>query len=327
MVVAVLMPEVVALGEPLVQFNAVTDGPLRHVTYFEKHATGTEANVCVALVRLDVSCGLITRLGADEFGLFIYNWLRGESVDVSHVKFDPERPTGIYFVQRNYPIPGVSDVLYYRRGSAASALGPDDVDPDYVSGARVFHTTGITMAISDTARSAAFKYLEVARSKGVTTSFDVNYRRKLWANVDDAINVLSKALNFADIVFLDEDEANLLLGISAIDDVFRELRSKFGINRAVLKLGLKGSVAYWEGRIVKVDAFRVPVKDPIGAGDAYAGVFLASILRGHDVEKAMRRASAAAAMVVMVRGDEENLPREDDLRRFLEGYGRQVDLR
>lgn len=118
-----LMPEVVALGEPLVQFNAVTDGPLRHVTYFEKHATGTEANVCVALVRLGVSCGLITRLGADEFGLFIYNWLRGgEGVDVSHVKFDTERPTGIYFVQRNYPIPGVSDVLYYRRGgSAASA--------------------------------------------------------------------------------------------------------------------------------------------------------------------------------------------------------------
>ncbi len=67
---------------------------------------------------------MITRLGADEFGLFIYNWLRGEGVDVSHVKFDPERPTGIYFVQRNYPIPGVSDVLYYRRGSAASALGP-----------------------------------------------------------------------------------------------------------------------------------------------------------------------------------------------------------
>ena len=321
------MPEVVALGEPLVQFNAVTDGPLRHVTYFEKHATGSEANVCVALVRLGVSCGLITRLGADEFGLFIYNWLRGEGVDVSHIRFDPDRPTGIYFVQRNYPIPGVSDVLYYRKGSAASALSPDDIDPDYVGSARVFHTTGITMAISDTARSAALRGLEIARSRGVTTSFDVNFRRKLWTNVEDAVNALTKALNLVDIVFLDEDEANLLLGVSAIDDVFRELRSRFGINKAVLKLGLRGSVAYWEGRVAKVDAFRVPVKDPIGAGDAYAGVFLASILRGYDVESAMRRASAAAAMVVMVRGDEENLPREEDLRRFLEGYGRQVDLR
>ncbi|WP_243679577.1 PfkB family carbohydrate kinase [Vulcanisaeta souniana] len=91
MVGMVLMPEVVALGESLVQFNAVTDGPLRHVTYFEKHATGSEANVCVALVRLGVSCGLITRLGTDEFGLFIYDWLRGgEGVDVGHIRFDPE---------------------------------------------------------------------------------------------------------------------------------------------------------------------------------------------------------------------------------------------
>ncbi len=268
------MPEVVALGEPLVQFNAVTDGPLRHVTYFEKHATGTEANVCVALVRLGVSCGLITRLGADEFGLFIYNWLRGEGVDVSHIRFDSERPTGIYFVQRNYPIPGVSDVLYYRRGSAASVLSPDDVDPDYVGSARVFHTTGITMAISDTARSAAFRGLEIARGKGVTTSFDVNYRRKLWVRVEDAINVLSKALNFVDIVFLDEDEANLSLGVSVVDDVFRELRSRFGIDRIVLKLGVKGSVAYWEGKIVKVDAFRVPVRDRLALATPTPGFSL-----------------------------------------------------
>ncbi len=159
------------------------------------------------------------------------------------------------------------------------------------------------MAISDTARSAAFKGLEIARGRGVTTSFDVNYRKKLWTRVEDAVNVLSRALNFVDIVFLDEDEASLLLGVSMVDDVFRELRSRFGIDKIVLKLGVKGSMAYWEGRVVKVDAFRVPVKDPIGAGDAYAGgVFLASILRGgHDVESAMRRASAAAAMVVMVR--------------------------
>ncbi len=120
------------------------------------------------------------------------------------------------------------------------------MDPDYVGGARVFHTTGITMAISDTARSAAFRGLEVAHGRGVTTSFDVNYRRKLWMRVEDAVNVLSKALSFVDIVFLDEEEANLLLGVSAVDDVFRELRSRFGIDKIVLKLGLKGSMAYWE---------------------------------------------------------------------------------
>ncbi|WP_069807976.1 bifunctional 2-dehydro-3-deoxygluconokinase/2-dehydro-3-deoxygalactonokinase [Vulcanisaeta thermophila] len=321
------MPEVVALGEPLVQFNAVTTGPLRHVTYFEKHATGSEANVCVALVRLGVSCGLITRLGLDEFGLFIYNWLRGEGVDVSRIKFDPERPTGIYFVQRGYPLPGVSDVVYYRRGSAASALSPGDVDAEYIGGARVFHTSGITLAISESARDAAFRAMEVARSRNVLVSFDVNYRRKLWAREGDAVGVLTKALGFVDILFLDSDEARLLLGVSEPGDVFREVSARFGIGKVVLKLGVKGSIVYWDGKVARADAFRVPVVDPIGAGDAYAGVLLASVLRGLPIEQAVVRASAAAAMVVMTRGDEENLPREEDLERFLSGYGRQVDFR
>jgi 2-dehydro-3-deoxygluconokinase/2-dehydro-3-deoxygalactonokinase len=321
------MPEIVAVGEPLVQFNAVSDGPLRHVSYFEKHAAGSEANVCVAAVRLGVDCGLITRLGLDEFGLFIYNWLRGEGVDVSHIKFDSERPTGIYFVQRNYPIPGVSDVLYYRRYSAASAMDPSDIDEDYVGAARVFHTSGITLAISDSARSTTIRGLEVARGKGVLASFDVNFRRKLWREVKEAVDALLGALRITDILFLDDEEAKLLLNTSNPDDIFKELRSRFGIDKVILKLGVRGSMANWEGRVVKVNAFQVPVKDPIGAGDAYAGVLLASVLKGYDIEKAMIRASAAAALVVMVRGDEENLPREEDLERFLSGYGRQVDLR
>jgi 2-dehydro-3-deoxygluconokinase/2-dehydro-3-deoxygalactonokinase len=321
------MVDIVALGEPLVQFNAVTDGPLRHVVYFEKHATGSEANVCVAAVRLGVSCGLITRLGMDEFGLFIYNWLRGEGVDVSHIKFDPERSTGIYFVQRNYPLPGVSDVVYYRKGSAASAMSPEDIDDGYVTNARLFHTSGITLAISDSARETAIRGMETARRGGVLVSFDVNYRRKLWRSPNDAINVLSSALRFVDILFLDDDEARLLLGVSEPDAVFKELNSRFGIGRVVLKLGLEGSIVNWDGKVVRVNAYRVPVKDPIGAGDAYAGVFLASILKGLSPEESARRASAAAAMVVMVRGDEENLPREEELEKFLSGYGRQVDLR
>lgn len=321
------MVDIVALGEPLVQFNAVTDGPLRHVVYFEKHAAGSEANVCVAAVRLGVSCGLITRLGMDEFGLYIYNWLRGEGVDVSHIKFDPERPTGIYFVQRNYPLPGISDVVYYRRGSAASALSPEDIDEEYIASARLFHTTGITLAISDSARETAKRGVEVARKNGVPVSFDVNYRRKLWRNADDAVRAFMDILRFVDILFLDENEADLLLGVSNPVDVFRELSSRFGIDRVVLKLGLRGSIINWKGKVVRVDAYRVPVKDPIGAGDAYAGVFLASMLKGFNVEDSARRASAAAAMVVMVRGDEENLPREEDLEKFLSGYGRQVDFR
>ncbi|KUO90027.1 MAG: hypothetical protein AT712_05400 [Caldivirga sp. CIS_19] len=110
--------------------------------------------------------------------------------------------------------------------------------------------------------------------------------------------------------------------------VFKEAEGRFGISRVVLKMGLRGSMAKWDGEVVEANAFQVPLKDPIGAGDAYAGVFLASVLTGHPPSRSILRASAAAAMVVMVRGDEENLPRETDLETFLRNYGlSDVELR
>ncbi|MFP3238355.1 MAG: bifunctional 2-dehydro-3-deoxygluconokinase/2-dehydro-3-deoxygalactonokinase [Caldivirga sp.] len=322
------MLDLVALGEPLVQFNAVTEGPLRHVTYFEKHSAGSEANVCVAVSRLGLRSGLITRLGSDEFGLFIYEWLRGQGVDVSRVKFDPERPTGIYFVQRSYPIPGVSTVLYYRRGSAASAMTPGDLDEDYIASSRVFHTTSITMAISDSARETVIRGMEMANRHNVMVSFDVNIRRLLWPSLEEAVKAVEGVLKMVNVLFLDENEAELLFGTREPKVVFKEAEGRFGISRVVLKMGLRGSMAKWDGEVVEAKAFQVPVKDPIGAGDAYAGVFLASILKGHPPSRSILRASAAAAMVVMVRGDEENLPREADLETFLRNYGlSDVELR
>jgi len=88
------LPDVIGLGEIMVQFNAVTPGPLRHVVYFEKHAAGAEADVTVCVRRQGLSSGFITRLGVDEFGMYLYNWLRGEGVDVSQIKFDPTAPPG-----------------------------------------------------------------------------------------------------------------------------------------------------------------------------------------------------------------------------------------
>ncbi len=320
--------DLVALGEPLVQFNAVTEGPLRYVAYFEKHSAGAEANVCVAVARLGLRSGLITRLGDDEFGHYIYEWLRGNGVDVSRVKFDKDRPTGIYFVQRSYPIPGVSTVVYYRRGSAASAMGPEDVDEDYIASSRVFHTTSITMAISESAHKAVLKAIDVAYRRGVMVSFDVNIRRLLWPSIEDAVKAVEEILSKVNVLFLDENEAKWLFNAETPEDAYREARSRFGIGRVVYKMGLKGSVIFWDGDRYNIPAFQVPVKDPIGAGDAYAGVFIASILKGLSPRSAGLRASAAAAMVVMVRGDEENLPGERELETFLKYYGASdVELR
>jgi sugar/nucleoside kinase (ribokinase family) len=167
------------MGETMIQLNAFTPGPLRYVNYFEKHAAGTESNVAVGAVRMGYSSGWISRLGDDELGRYIHNFLKGEGVDVSRVIFDPEANTGLYFVQRDYPIPGKSVIYYYRKGSAASRLNPDDINTEYISSAKIFHTTGITLALSESCKEAVTKAIRVAKNSETEVSFDTNIRLKL----------------------------------------------------------------------------------------------------------------------------------------------------
>ena len=105
-----LMLDVVTMGEVMVQFNPITTGPLRHVTYFEKHAAGAEANFAIGMARMGFKTGVITRVGNDEFGKYIVSVLSGEGIDVSRVRVDSEAPTGVYFIQRGYPMPRRSSV-------------------------------------------------------------------------------------------------------------------------------------------------------------------------------------------------------------------------
>jgi len=105
------MLDIVTLGEPMIQLNAVTPGPLRHVEYFERHVAGAEANVAVAAVRMGLRAGLISRLGDDEFGKCVAMTLRGEGVDVSQIRVDKHGFTGVYFIQRGFPSSGEKQSL------------------------------------------------------------------------------------------------------------------------------------------------------------------------------------------------------------------------
>jgi 2-dehydro-3-deoxygluconokinase len=240
----------------MVQLNALTSGPLRYVNSFEKHAAGTESNFAIGVVRMGLSAGWISRLGDDEFGKYIYNFIRGEGVDVSHVTFDSETPTGVYFIQRDYPIPGKSVVYYYRSGSAASRLTPSDIPLDYIGSAKILHTTGITLALSDSCRRAvsyitlalsdscrrAVSYsMESAKNRGVEVSFDTNIRLKLWSPTE-ARKTIMKYLNLCDIVFTDLQDAKILVDeddpVKAADNLLR-----LGPRIVVLKMGEKGSYA------------------------------------------------------------------------------------
>ncbi|UCD44673.1 MAG: sugar kinase [Candidatus Bathyarchaeota archaeon] len=314
------MLEIVTMGETMIQLNAFTSGPLRYVNYFEKHAAGTESNVAVGTVRMGYAAGWISKLGDDELGHYIHNFLKGEGVDVSHVAFDREAPTGLYFVQRDYPLPGKSVIYYYRRGSAASRLGPDDVDVDYVSSAKVFHTTGITLALSGSCRKAVERAFEVARNAGVEVSFDSNIRLKLWSP-EEARRVISGYIGSTDIVFTDTQDAEIMVGDSDPEGAAEKLIS-LGPHTVVVKLGDKGAyVATSDGEKAMKPAYEVPVIDTVGAGDAFDAAFLSCRLRGFTLERSLEVANAAGALCVTVRGDVEAIPTFEDVERFLAGKG------
>jgi len=311
----------------MIQLNPLTSGPLRYVKYYEVHVAGSEANILIGLTKLGFRTGLITRVGDDEFGKLIINFLRGEGVDTSRVKIDKEAPTGVYFIQRHYPVPGKSTVFYYRHGSAASRLNPDDVDEDYVKNSKAVIITGITPALSSSCLAAVERIYDLAVKNNVDLVLDTNIRLKLWKKAERAREVISKFLR-AKVVFTNVEDLNILFPGLSVNDAARKLLDK-GAELVVVKLGEGGAIALSkDSKVFKSEAFRVAfVEDVIGAGDAFDAAFLASIYRGLSIDEALMYANAAGALVVTVRGDIEAQPSWNELKTFIESRKKALMLR
>lgn len=300
------MPEILSLGETMVLFVPNENAPLRYVTGFGRKIGGAESNFGVGMVRLGFSAGWISRLGDDEFGTHIRMTLRGEGLDVSHVHSDPEAPTGIYFKERIRP--GEERVVYYRKGSAASRMTPADLEPDYFAGARLLHLSGITPALSESAGETCLAAARMAKECGALLSFDVNYREALWRGKDLAATLMPLAA-MADVVLLNREEAQQLLGTTETEAVLRRL-AEAGTRLPVLKLGVQGAAALDGGRVVTVPACQVTaLVDGVGAGDSFAAGFLAAHLRGMGAREALLWGNVLAARALATPGDYECLPR------------------
>lgn len=308
------MPEVITLGETMVMFSPEQNGPLRYVQRFQKRIAGTESNVAIGLVRLGHQTGWISRVGNDEFGEFLLHELRGEGVDVSMVKVDPEAQTGLMFKE---VIEGrETRVTYYRKASAASKLSPADLDQNYFQKARLLHLTGITPALSDSCMNAVYDAIRLARQYGLTISFDPNIRMKLWTK-ERAETVLNSLIDQVDIVFPGLEEAQLLLGLEDPETLLERFLER-GVQIVALKSGLQGTWVASAQRKHLIPTFKVErVIDPIGAGDAFAAGFLSGFLEDKPIDECGRLANAMGAMAVTTAGDFEGLPTRSQLEAFI----------
>ncbi|BDI22594.1 sugar kinase [Herbiconiux sp. L3-i23] len=302
------MAEVYTLGESMARISSTITGPLRHAHALGLGVAGAESNVAIGLARLGVDSRWLGRVGDDEFGRLITSVLRGEGVTADAI-VDDVANTGLLFKERRTV--EHSKVLYYRRASAGSRLTPEDVDRAAIEAASVLHVTGITLALSDTARAAVDHAIDIAREVGTTVSFDVNYRKTLWKD-GEAGEVLRGVAARADILFAGVAEARLLVD-SADDDRLVDALAELGAAEVVVKRGAAGATAIIDGARYEAPVFRVTEIDPVGAGDAFTAGYLAEFVTGGSPEQRLTTAAQCGAFAVTVEGDWEGLPSREDL--------------
>ncbi|MEM2094204.1 MAG: sugar kinase [Candidatus Bathyarchaeia archaeon] len=307
------LPEAVSFGEPMVEFNARIEGRLRDVELFERGFGGDTSNMAIALTRLGHSCGYITKVGADEFGASLINLWSRENVDISHVIVEKKGFTGIYFVARMTN--GSHEFTYYRRGSAASHFSPEDLDMEYINRAKVFHTSGITQAISVSCRRAVERVLDELDRTRVLVSYDPNLRLRLWS-LPLARRIILRTIARSDIVFPSFDDAKALLKERTPEDLAKRML-ELGCRLVAMKMGSEGCIVAERSEIVKVPAFPVKVVDTTGAGDAFDAGFIASILEGKNSRDSAIFANAVAALKCQGKGAVISQPKRSDVECFL----------
>ncbi|MFE0629517.1 sugar kinase [Streptomyces sp. NPDC058864] len=292
---------VVCVGETMAALAPDPLGPLDDADLLRIDIAGAESNVALYLADHGIPARWVSAVGDDPFGRRVRARIAAGGVDVSGVRTDPARPTGLLLKD-----PGAQGtrVHYHRAGSAASALTPDVLDDPALSGAALVHLSGITPALSAGCHALVERALRPDRPWPV--SFDVNHRPALWTG-RSAADVLRPLADRADIVLVGLDEAQALWGEGITDArSVRELLPGPGV--LVVKDGSRAVTAFTGTDAHSVPALTVRVAEPVGAGDAFAAGFLSGLLRDLPVERALRLGHLTAASALRVAADHGPLP-------------------
>jgi len=286
-------PEVLTVGETMAMVAPLDGSRLLDAREFRMDAGGAESNVAAHLAALGHRAAWFSRLGADALGDRILRQLESFGVEVGGVERDPQHPTGLYVKDPGH------GVQYYRAGSAAAQLDPADAASVALDGVRMLHVSGITAAISATASAFLDALIAHAHAAGVEVSFDVNHRAALWP-LETAAPRLRQLAAMADVVFVGRDEAETLWGTVTAAEV-RELLGEPA--ELIVKDGDVGATAFDAAGEHFVPALRVEVVEAVGAGDAFAGGYLAARLDGLVIADRLRAGHERAALILQTTSD------------------------
>ena len=317
------MAKIVTMGEIMLRLSTPGSERFIQADSFDVNYGGGEANVAVSLANYGDSAYFVTKLPSNEIGDAALNSLRRYGVHTDYIKRGGER-LGIYYLESGVSM-RASKVIYDRSHSAISeAKDTDFVFDQIFEGASWFHFSGITPALSDSARDLTLQALKAAKRHNVTVSCDLNYRKKLWT-VEKAREVMTSLMPFVDVCIGNEEDADNCLGfkpegtnvtegtlnISGYESIFRQMKAKFGFKYIVSSLresysasdnGWSG-IAYDGNEFYHSKKYEVRIVDRVGAGDSFAAGFIHRIVSGNDMKDALEFAVAASALKHTIPGD------------------------
>lgn len=332
------MKKVVTFGELMLRL--APEGYLRYVQSDKFEATfgGAEANVAVSLANYGLDVAFVSKLPSHEIGQMAVNSLRKFGVDTSKIVRGGSR-VGIYYCEKGAS-QRASKVIYDRAGSAIATATKSDFDWEKIfDGVSWFHFTGITPALSDEVAEITLEALKVAKQKGITTSCDLNYRKKLWTK-EKAGTVMGELCKLVDYCIANEEDAKDVFGIvsdgSDIDggklnhegyvSVAKKLTDRFGFKGVAITLRESKSandndwsaMLYTDGKAHFSKKYSMHIVDRVGGGDSFGGGLIYSLLSGSNAQDAIEFAVAASCLKHSIEGD-YNLVSVDEVKALAGG--------
>ncbi|HDR88887.1 MAG TPA: sugar kinase [Bacteroidetes bacterium] len=322
-----MIPRVITFGEIMLRLSPPGYQRFTQATSFEACYGGGEANVAVSLAGFGIRSAFVSRLPDNDLGRACRMYLMKHGIDTTHILPGGDR-MGIYFLETG-AVSRPSKVIYDRAHSSFSRITRGMFDWERIlEGASWFHWTGITPAVSQGAADACREAIETAGRKGITVSCDLNYRRNLWKYGKSAGEVMPALIEGCDVVIGNEEDAELVLGISpkgiditgghveadAYHSVSGQIMQRFPRVKKVATT-LRGSVSAshntWSGVLYDGKTlFTAPdyqithIVDRVGGGDAFAAGLIYGLLTwGKDDERALRFATAASCLKHTIPGD------------------------
>jgi 5-dehydro-2-deoxygluconokinase len=294
---------------------------LPDVQSFSKSLGGSATNVAVAAARLGTSAAVITKVGDDPFGEYVRRSLREFGVDSRFVSTDPGLRTPLAFCEIHPP--DDFPILFYRHPKAPDMnLGYDDMPLEQIVDCDLFWTTGTGLS-DEPSRSATLAAL-AARSRsarfaehGRITVHDLDHRPALWESEEEATRMAREAVSHATVVVGNAEEAAMATGSSDPLEATERLM-ELGAQVAVVKRGGAGVLARTpSGEVIDVPPVEVEVKNGLGAGDAFGGALCHGLVSGWDLERALRFANAAGAIVASRMLAADDMPTQREVEALL----------